>query len=41
MNVTIPFIFVIGAFIFVILFKLGLTTSRTFMSALIMAIFNS
>lgn len=38
MNVTIPFIFVIGAFIFVILFKLGLTTSRTFMSALIMAI---
>lgn len=38
MNVTIPFVLVIGAFVFVILFKLGLTTSRAFMSAVIMSI---
>lgn len=37
-NVTIPFILVIGVFMFVILFKLGLTTSRAFMSAVIMSI---
>lgn len=38
MNVTIPFIFVLGAFVFVILFKLGLTASKAFMTAIVMSI---
>jgi hypothetical protein len=37
-NVTIPFILVIGAFTFAILFKLSLTSSREMMTAVIMAI---
>lgn len=38
MNVTIPFILVIGAFVFFILFKLSIISSSEQMSAVIMAI---